>query len=932
MKNILLFLLLLIPGFLFSQELPPINFYSTDLYQAENQNWSISQAPNKNIYFANNGGLLEFNGARWKLYDSPNETIIRSVKVVNERIYTGSYMDFGFWKKNVFGLLEYTSLTKKLSIKLIEDEQFWNIIQVDQWTLFQSLNRIYILNNTDDSLDIIESETTITKMYTVNETIYYQEWGKGIFKIENGKSRLITDDKTITNSIVNNIFSDNDGLLFLTDNKGFFKLEGSKFTPWNFVQKDILSNVNIYNSIQLSDGSFALGTISDGIIYISNQGEVIYQINQQNGLGNNTILSLFEDVDKNIWLGLDNGISYLELNSAFKIYRDNSGELGSIYTIHIKNNYLYLGTNQGLYYRKVNSASKFKLIEGTEGQVWILTKINDELFCGHNKGTFLINTNKAQLISDIQGTWNIKKINGRENMLLQGNYNGLNVLEKKNGLWEFKNKIKGFDNSSRFFEFTSNNEIVVNHEYKGIYKIKIDTTFTNALKITRDSIIKGHNSSLLKYNNEIIYSYKKGIFKYHSKEKRFVKDTLLSEFFKNDDFISGKLVYDPVHKSLWNFSKSSLNYITPGNLSDIPDFKSIDINALSRNGVRSYESIVWFRDNKYILGTSSGYIIIDLDKFASASNELFINSIAVNELNKNQKLIDKNKKGLFSYDENNILFSYNVNNYDKFIETNYQYQLEGLYDSWTDWTTNSSVQFKNLPFGDYIFKIRAKVGNNVLKSEVFYNFKIKRPWYLSNYAIVYYLFCLILFSFIMHTSYKKYYKKQREKLLQKAKQKLELKSFENKQQKLSFKNKSLKQDIENKNRELALSTMSLIKKNEFLGQIKNELKKTPVNENISSVVKTIDDNINSSDDWKMFEKAFNNADKKFFKKVKKHHPELTSNDLRLCMFLRMNLNSKDIAPLLNISPRSVEIKRYRLRKKLQLEREINLNEYFINLN
>ena len=117
MKNILLFLLLLIPGFLFSQELPPINFYSTDLYQAENQNWSISQAPNKNIYFANNGGLLEFNGARWKLYDSPNETIIRSVKVVNERIYTGSYMDFGFWKKNVFGLLEYTSLTKKLSIK-----------------------------------------------------------------------------------------------------------------------------------------------------------------------------------------------------------------------------------------------------------------------------------------------------------------------------------------------------------------------------------------------------------------------------------------------------------------------------------------------------------------------------------------------------------------------------------------------------------------------------------------------------------------------------------------------------------------------------------------------------------------------------------------------------------------------------------------------
>jgi FixJ family two-component response regulator len=81
----------------------------------------------------------------------------------------------------------------------------------------------------------------------------------------------------------------------------------------------------------------------------------------------------------------------------------------------------------------------------------------------------------------------------------------------------------------------------------------------------------------------------------------------------------------------------------------------------------------------------------------------------------------------------------------------------------------------------------------------------------------------------------------------------------------------------------------------------------------------------------MFEEAFNNADKDFFKKVKKTHPKLTSNDLRLCMYLRMNLSSKEIAPLLNISPRSIEIKRYRLRKKINRERNINLNDYFINL-
>ena len=86
-----------------AQELPPIQNYSPTDYGAENQNWSISQASDKLIYIANNKGLLEFNGAIWKLYPTPNETIMRSVKAVENRIYTGDYMDFGYWEKDEFG-------------------------------------------------------------------------------------------------------------------------------------------------------------------------------------------------------------------------------------------------------------------------------------------------------------------------------------------------------------------------------------------------------------------------------------------------------------------------------------------------------------------------------------------------------------------------------------------------------------------------------------------------------------------------------------------------------------------------------------------------------------------------------------------------------------------------------------------------------------
>jgi len=179
--------------------------------------------------------------------------------------------------------------------------------------------------------------------------------------------------------------------------------------------------------------------------------------------------------------------------------------------------------------------------------------------------------------------------------------------------------------------------------------------------------------------------------------------------------------------------------------------------------------------------------------------------------------------------------------------------------------------------------------------------------------------------------YRRYYKKQRERALLKKSREYELKELENKQQLMQFRNDKLREDIENKNRELGISTMSLIKKNEFLSTIKEELEKSNENKSLNTVIKIIDKNLNNSDDWSLFQEAFNNADKDFIKKIKSMHPSLTANDLRLCAYLRLNLSSKEIAPLLNISSRSVEVKRYRLRKKMSLAHESSLSNYILEI-
>lgn len=933
-KLLLISIVFLFSFFLKAQEHPPIKVYTPNEYGAENQNWSISQSNEKYIYVANNKGLLEFNGAIWQLYNSPNQTIVRSVKAIDNLIYTGGYQEFGYWKKNEYGILNYTSLSKNLNILFLEDEEIWNIVNVEDFILFQSLKRIYIYNKNKINYTVINSNSVIYKIFKVKEGIYFQKAKEGVFEIVNGTSKLVSNHPILKDNLLVNIFNHQGHLLFQTEDNGFYFFKNDNLDQWEIPANNILLNDRIYSSTKLKDDSFVLGTISNGVLHLNSKGELNIKINQNNGLSNNTVLSVFEDVDNNVWLGLENGINCINIKSPFSIYNYERGKTGSVNTSILFNNYLYIGTNQGLFYKEFHTEDAFTLIPGTKGAVWCLTKIYNTLFCGHNSGTFLVNGTTAKLISDIQGTWAIKPILNHNNILLQGNYNGLNIIENKQGQWVFKNSIEGFDISSRFFEMLDETNVLVSHEYKGVFKVTLDTNYTKAVNVTKDnSVVKGSKASLIKYHDDVLYSQKEGIYKYNTEKNKFVRDNILSGLFKKQQYTSGKLVFNEQTNKLWSFSKQEISYLTPFKLSNSYKITKISLPSSLRNDVSGYENISYLQSSKYLYGNTLGYIVIDLNKLSYISHDIKLNLVSNSsyKIGFKPNFLNVNSKGDFNNNENNLKFSFSVPEYDKYLETEYQYKLEGIYNYWSNWTTTSTAFFENLPYGDYTFYVRSRIGNEVSQNIETYSFSIKAPWYLTKVMFVIYFILIALFSLFMHLVYKRYYKKQREKLLLKTQRELEQKELENKEQITRHNNEKLKLDIENKNRELGISTMSLINKNEILNSIKNELQKGQDTKNLKKVIKIIDKNLNNNDDWHVFEEAFNNADKDFLKKIKSLHPALTSNDLKLCAYLRLNLSSKEIAPLLNITARSVEVKRYRLRKKMDLPHESSLTDYILEI-
>ena len=915
------------------QELPPIQNYTPIEYNAGNQNWSMAQSADRTIYVANNDGLLEFNGNSWSLYQMPYGTPVKSVMAFDDKIYTGSYMEFGYWNRNAYGKLDYISISDRLKEPLIEDEDFWNITQLKDWVLFQSLDRVYVYNIHSSTFQIFDVSSNNPKIFEIDGKIYFQDIGKGFFTLENGEPIMVSDKAVFKNINIVGAFGVDNNILVITEKGSFYNLGNEGIIEWKITSLDDFSLTKIFSAIQLHDGSFVLGTISKGIYHLDKNGGLLKHINQEKGINNNTVLSLFQDNDYNLWLGLDNGISIVNLESPFREYIDYAGSIGVVYTAKKIDNLLYLGTNQGLFYKRIDRNDEFKLIDGTEGQVWSLKEIDGTLFCGHHTGTYVVNNGEVNKISSVPGTWDVQSISGRSNLLIQGNYKGLSILENDDGNWKYRNSIVGFDSSTRFFESVGDYHILVNHDYKGVYDLKISNDLTSVEKIDRKES-KGIGSSLLRYNNQILYSTINGVFKYNKSNEKFIAESVLTNnFFNKDEHIIGILRSTNNFERLWGFTKNNIITVSKGHLSKEPQMIKIPVPAAFRRtmGVLGFESVVHLGDELYLIGISNGYITLDLNAIEKRVYEVKIGSAIKkmpNDLEDNL-LIHDNPQIL--YEENSISFNYNVAEYDKYTEVYYQYLLEGLDEEWSSWKLSSSASFDNIPYGDYNFKVKAKIGNDVSSNTANYSFTILRPWYVSYWAIICYIIIAMLTSLLIHRIYKSYYKRQQLQLIKANNKRLKRKKLKNQKKIVQIKNEQLQELVDSKNRELAISTMSIIKKNEFLSSIKDKLKESSDNPQVKSVIKIIDRNINNEDDWKFFERAFNNADKDFLKKVKGKHPELSANDLRLCAYLRLNLSSKEIAPLLNISVRSVEVKRYRLRKKMGLSRESGLTDYIMGL-
>ena len=934
---------------------PYVQNYSKALYQSGNQNWAIAKDKRGVMYFANSEGLLAFDGRYWQQYQMPNRLIVRAVAADDKgRVFVGGFGEFGYWQYNKSGKLSYVSLIKLLAQKDVPKDEVWKIYADGERVLFQTFSAIYIYEK--GKFRVVKSDQPFFFLHRVRNRYFVEVISKGLYELKGNTLSLVGGSNSAGISGILSILPyKKDQYLIGTEKNGLFIYDGLTFTPWTNQGDNFLKSFQLNNGVVVMDRYFAFGTILNGIIIIDENGKIIQRINKSSGLQNNTVLSIYTDNERNLWTGLDNGIDRIELNSPLYFYFDKSGDLGTVYSSIIHQNRIYLGTNQGLFYSNLGAMDvkgfqdfDFRLIPNSQGQVWDLSLIDGQLLCGHNNGTFSINGTTLQRLSAVNGGWVIKRLTQNKSLLIQGTYTGLVIYRKDmQGRWVFSHKVEGFGEPARYVEQDARGQIWVAHAYKGLYKLKLSSDLKKVVNSKYYGGTHGlpgsYNINVFNFENRTIFSSDSGFYLYDDVIDRFQRyqhlNNLLGSFSRSNRIIAA------AENKYWFINHGRVALASLGEAGKV-SVDSGNFTILSNRMVQYYENISRIEPSVYLISIDDGFAIFNAGRSSAADkNRPFPKVLIrrVENITEGSDIITESSTDAFEieYKKNNIRISYALPYY-RHARIQYQYLLEGDSDGWSVWSMQASKEFTNLPWGSYKFRVRASINGKIVSTSEALEFEVLPPWYLSRWAIAFYVILHVAAFLLLRRLYfaniRRHQEKIQEQLQKEKEEQLRQEAIATEQRIVRLRNEQLQSDLAGKSRELANSAMNIVYKNELLQKIREEIAalkdssgKRLGDDQLKRIQKVIDEGLNDERDWNLFEKSFNEAHENFFKKLKVKHPELVPNDLKLCAYLRMNMSSKEIASLLNISVRGVEIRRYRLRKKLNLEHDKNLTEFFMQM-
>ena len=922
-----------------------VTHYSKQDYKAGNQNWSLDTDKDGFIYAANNDGLLMFDGTKWELFSNADQTIVRSVYVSPDgRIYTGSFEECGYWEKDINHELTYISLKPLMKQLNLHNDEIWKIIPFKGKIYFQSFTSLLVYDQ--KNLRSIRVPGTIIFLLKARDHLFVQSVTGMLYEIKGETLTSVDPSNNLKRSEVKTILPlPDETYLIGTTSHGLFKFDGKSIVPWN-VEANIPLKESQINNAMISGNHIVVGTIVRGIYILDFQGRIVAHLNTENYLQNNTVLSLCSDINGNIWAGLDKGIDRISVDPCVSIYQEKLEQLGAVYTGALYDNALYIGTNRGVFYYNpdpVTSDFRFSgFINNSQGQVWDLENIDGSLICGHTNGTYQIKGNTLKRISDVSGGYAFRKIISRDGEhLIQSTYSPLVIYCRRNGDWAFLHSVKGYQEPSRFLETDHLGNIWIGQSIKGLYKIRLSEKLDSVTDLRTfgksDGLPTDFDIHVFKVENRVVFTTGQLLYTWNDLSGKIIPYDELNNQLAG--FESSTRIVSVLDNTYWFLKKDDIALFQVKN----GKAKMLVKIFLPSYGIRmmdKYENVIRIDEDRSLLCLDNGFAILNMKRLLSERKDnsklFFRNVFCLDSKGQKKRMNPGNSVLTIPHSQNSLSVSFSYINSNN-VRNLFQSKLANIENEWSPVSENSSVSYNRLPKGEYKLMVRTLNERGMFTNPIILRFRVFPAWYESIVGYLLYTFVIIVIVVASIYLYRRRFLRKQARLRERAELLVVQQKQRSEKEIINLQNEKLQSEVRYKTIQLADSTMSLIKKNELLIEIRRELDQQKkvlgsqypsyFSERIQSL---INKNMSTDQDWEMFEVLFDQAHQDFFKRLKSAFPDLTQSDLKICAYLKLNLSSKEIAPLLNISFRGVETRRYRLRKRLGLSSDSNLVDFILS--
>ena len=902
----------------------PVRFYTPSEYKSDAQVWGISKGERDDVYFATNEGIVLYDGVRWEKYVTPSECIMRNVFYDEESkiTYSGGVNEFGYWRYDEYGNLQYTLLYENSPNS--PTQEFWKIAKVpgSHLVYFESPLSLLVYDaKTGKITPLADDGMRFHFLFIVGNKVYLQQ-SNYLYQLDGYEKRVVTDQlenfylvyMALTSSGKLRLFSSEKGALLL-DSKGNIE----KHIPYE-------ADMRITSMSRLGN-DYLVGTGNTGFYRIDERGNILLKVGEQLGL-KNTVLSVGVNNKGDIWLGLNGGIMMIEESvKEESLLLDPKENIGYVYCAVNQRDQLYVGTNKGLFQiNKREEEVNFVLLPQSKGQVWNLYNIGSEVIVAHNKGLFSVSNGTFREIKH-SGVYTLVPVPSRPGYYISGNYVGLSLYKLNDGKLTFQNNISGYGDLVQNCAFDKDGNLWIAHSRKDYMRLRFDHAYTTITEseIYAVPMTKSKRAFLVKVGTDIIFlNNEGGVYKYNELNNTLQPDeyyaTLLETINRN------ALKVQAFDDRFWQINEEGVCLLQK-NYNKVMVNSGLFARMKDEFIPKGFRKVIQLEDSIYAIGLENGLGIMNITAL-NGQPPMKMPCI------RKAEIVGESENQLLSLNEGNLFIPAHINMVRLWLtslnrEQQLEYRIVERGDKW-EISSGGYIQLSYLHPGDFTLEVRNSNGYGIYSDVNSIMLHVASPWYATVYAYLLYGLLVIGIIFLIY----------RAVLIQTRKKEEEIRLNEERKRKEEMERyqlNCLQEELGNKNSKLMSITMLGVQNNTFLKKIKEAVQEIDISQSpatkqqVQRLVKEIERQLNDQSGWDNFVEHFNNTCNGFFDRLTEKHPKLTNSDLRLCAYIRMNLSTKEIASLMNVSSSSVEMAKYRLRKKLELDESVALPYYLTEI-